>query len=177
MSSENVLRSIACFQQCERPHVHWLQRGIAACHCSLSGNQHNVPETIVVEAPHGGKVLDKHFTSPRVQGLHEIVDCLFCSPVDLFLLHDCCFLFCRLRLFLLFTIATATKTEGAAEQMRKPRRVSGCEWQRGTSQTAFASRFGAIPAQARSNRPSPGTGAHPTKAEGEKQATRSGTWL
>jgi len=31
--------------------------------------------------------------------------------------------------------------------------------------------FGAIPAQAGSNRPSPGTGAHPTKAEGQKQAT------
>src|SRR5215510_1281424 len=42
---------------------------------------------------------------------------------------------------------------------------------------AFDSRFGAMPAQSRRNRPSPGTGVHPTKAEAEKEATRSGTWL
>jgi hypothetical protein len=30
-----------------------------------------------------------------------------------------------------------------------------------------------MPAQSRSNRPSPDTGVHPTKAEGEKQATKA----
>src|SRR5215475_5707797 len=65
------------------------------------------------------------------------------------------------------------KQPETAGQTRKPRRVSGCEWQRGTCQTAFDSRFGAMPAQSRSNRPSPGTGVHPTKAEGEKQLAKA----
>src|SRR5690349_8075836 len=42
--------------------------GNFGCIRSLSGNEHNVSETIVMEAPHGGKVPDKHFTSSRLQG-------------------------------------------------------------------------------------------------------------
>src|SRR5215470_1118135 len=66
--------------------------GDSGCVRFLPGNEHDVSETVAVEPSHCSKVLDKHFTSSRLQGFYEILDRLFCSPVDVVLLHDCCLL-------------------------------------------------------------------------------------
>ncbi len=67
-------RSIVRIQRRANPHVYWLQRGVALCHCSLSGDLQDIAKRVPMESPHRGQIGGQSFAASLLQLLDQELD-------------------------------------------------------------------------------------------------------